>query len=334
MRRLTLAVGILVALAASAAAEPPACAGRDLLAAMAEADPGRHKAIVSIADKVENGRSILWRIDGPAGVVPSYLLGTAHLSDPRVTTLSPAAETAFRAARVVALENTTVLDPAAASSAYGAALQKMVYADGRTLATVLDRPTWEAVKAASAARGIPGWAIMGWKPWMVAFGLLMYPPCELKRWAAGVAFLDMTLGKRARKAGIPVVDLETVAAQFEGIDAMSEADQIGLLGSLARNDARLVDIQETVIVLYRAGRADLLWAASGALLGSGQGDDAFLASVLANAAFKRNEGMARRAKPLIDAGGAFLAVGALHLVGERGLVRLLREAGYTVTAVP
>ena len=35
----------------------------------------------------------------------------------------------------------------------------------------------------------------------------------------------------------------------------------------------------------------------------------------------------------LDEGGVFIAVGALHLPGRQGLVALLREAGYTVTAV-
>jgi uncharacterized protein YbaP (TraB family) len=39
------------------------------------------------------------------------------------------------------------------------------------------------------------------------------------------------------------------------------------------------------------------------------------------------------AEPLLQDGSAFIAVGALHLVGPTGLVALLRERGYTVTAV-
>ena len=37
--------------------------------------------------------------------------------------------------------------------------------------------------------------------------------------------------------------------------------------------------------------------------------------------------------PLIDEGAAFIAVGAAHLIGEKGLVELYRQAGYKVTAV-
>ena len=46
----------------------------------------------------------------------------------------------------------------------------------------------------------------------------------------------------------------------------------------------------------------------------------------------RNRTMAERAMPFIDAGGAFIAVGALHLPGEEGLIELLRKKGYRVEA--
>jgi uncharacterized protein YbaP (TraB family) len=46
---------------------------------------------------------------------------------------------------------------------------------------------------------------------------------------------------------------------------------------------------------------------------------------------KRNLTMHERAMPLIDRGNAFIAVGALHLPGDKGLVELLRQSGYKVT---
>ena len=47
---------------------------------------------------------------------------------------------------------------------------------------------------------------------------------------------------------------------------------------------------------------------------------------------ERNKTMIKSAKPIIDQGNAFIAVGALHLPGPDGLIELLRKAGYTVTA--
>ncbi|HEV3043732.1 MAG TPA: TraB/GumN family protein, partial [Roseiarcus sp.] len=46
---------------------------------------------------------------------------------------------------------------------------------------------------------------------------------------------------------------------------------------------------------------------------------------------ERNHVMVDRAKPLIEAGGAFIAVGAFHLSGKDGLVALLRGDGFTLT---
>jgi uncharacterized protein YbaP (TraB family) len=43
--------------------------------------------------------------------------------------------------------------------------------------------------------------------------------------------------------------------------------------------------------------------------------------------------MAERAGPLIAKGGAFVAVGALHLSGKRGLIEIFRAKGYSVTKV-
>ena len=43
--------------------------------------------------------------------------------------------------------------------------------------------------------------------------------------------------------------------------------------------------------------------------------------------------MMDRAAPLLAEGGAFIAVGALHLSGKGGLVERMRGAGYSVTKV-
>ena len=49
--------------------------------------------------------------------------------------------------------------------------------------------------------------------------------------------------------------------------------------------------------------------------------------------FQRNEKMVQRMKPLLEKIDAFIAVGAMHLPGEKGVLALLEKQGYEVTAI-
>ena len=42
----------------------------------------------------------------------------------------------------------------------------------------------------------------------------------------------------------------------------------------------------------------------------------------------RNRRMAQRIIPYLEQGNSFIAVGALHLAGSRGILALLRQSGY------
>ena len=48
---------------------------------------------------------------------------------------------------------------------------------------------------------------------------------------------------------------------------------------------------------------------------------------------RRNERMVQRMQPRLKEGNAFIAVGALHLPGEEGLLKKLADRGYTITTV-
>ena len=47
----------------------------------------------------------------------------------------------------------------------------------------------------------------------------------------------------------------------------------------------------------------------------------------------RNGRLAERMEPRLQAGGAFIAVGALHLLGDRGVLAELERRGYRLTVV-
>ena len=71
------------------------CRGTDMLIELKTSNPELHARVLEAAANIENAGAILWRIEKP-GTAPSHLFGTMHVSDTRITTLSPAARKALQ----------------------------------------------------------------------------------------------------------------------------------------------------------------------------------------------------------------------------------------------
>jgi uncharacterized protein YbaP (TraB family) len=91
------------------------------------------------------------------------------------------------------------------------------------------------------------------------------------------------------------------------------------------------DLYATMLKFYLESRPAEILAVGDALGGlSGAeraAEDEFMGALLQG----RTATMAERAAPLLASGGAFIAVGALHLAGKTGLIERFRADGYTVT---
>ena len=90
---------------------------------------------------------------------------------------------------------------------------------------------------------------------------------------------------------------------------------------------------ETLIQLYLARKLPTLWALSLELAEDKERARTVYAEMEKTLINARNRRMRDRALPLLNKGGAVVAVGALHLPGDQGLVALFRSAGFKVTAV-
>lgn len=331
-RRLSFALLLLLLGAAppADAQNPPSCKGRDLLAELAVTDPALHARVLEEAKEVENTGAVLWKIEGKAGKV-SHLFGTIHVTDERVGRLPAAADAAIAASGTLALELDN-LDPAAMALAFARLGNLVVYGSGDSLKAHLDAAELDIVKRALKQVGMPGEMAVLARPWLVTL-LLAMPECERRRATSGLVSLDQRLLKDGRQRGARIVGLETVDDQLKAMAAVPEADQLLILRSSLKLIDRIDDMFETVIRRYLERRLGVVmplqraWTEKTGFPASSH--DAFEREVVV----KRNQRMRDKALPLIEAGGAFIAVGALHLPGRNGLVALLREAGYTVTAI-
>jgi len=264
-------------------------------------------------------KGMLYRIQSPATPIPNFLLGTIHSEDPRVLDLPGPVRAAFAASPGFALE---VIPDA---QAIIKSMITMTYNDGRTLKEVLPPDLYGRVAEALRGIGMTPEAFKDFKPWAVVT-LLSLPPSEKGE------FMDLVLYRTAVDAHKEIKGLETMEEQLGVFDGLSEADQIALLREALDSRGEMPALFEDLIRAYLAQDLEGLMERSERYLQDG---DPRLAALFREAAVdSRNRRMAERMEPLLNQGGWFVAIGALHLAGEKGVLRLLEERGYQVTPYP
>jgi uncharacterized protein len=139
--------------------------------------------------------------------------------------------------------------------------------------------------------------------------------------------------REGAKRGIAVVGLETIESQIAMMAEIPDDQQVAMLKATVHHLDRVGDQMETMLQLYQARQLGYSIPFQHELARKAGVDPESFHSFERNLISKRNMAMAERARPLLDKGAAFVAVGALHLVGTDGLVALLRQAGFTVIAV-
>ncbi len=261
-------------------------------------------------------RGLLWKIDAP-GVKPSYLFGTIHSDDPRVISLPESVTRALDASGRFVME--AIID----GDGLVRMAEAMYFNDGRTLEQVVGKKLYSESVKALTARGSPTAGIEKQKPWAVIMALSVPAP------TSGV-YLDLVLEDHAAQQHKPITGLETIQEQIAVFDELPLADQIALLEEAVRTQHNFEMELEGMIKAYLA--RDL---ASLAEMGNKPiaGEDRLYQTVTDRLLSRRNIRMADRLAPILKEGGAFIAVGAAHLPGDRGLLNLIEKAGYRVTPV-
>ena len=204
--------------------------------------------------------------------------------------------------------------------------------DGRHLDKLLTAAELAALRTVSAKLGLPVSRALLMRPWFLTT-LMSLPVCESARQEAGFKPLDSYLQDRAVAQGTRVVGLETIADQLKAMASLPLETELAWLRSAIALYPRVEDMTETLLQLYLHRRIGATWELSQAMSGPLAFTPEQLRQVQQALVVVRNRKMRDAALPLLAKGDVFIGVGALHLPGRDGLVQLLRDKGYTVTAV-
>jgi uncharacterized protein YbaP (TraB family) len=296
------------------------------------ADPGNSGAAARVsADPISSeARPPFFRVLGPTGS-RLYVLGTVHVGPSQGWRLSPEVDRAIVDADRFFLElDLRKLD----DEAVGDLLASMVLLPpGRTIDQVIAPETAALLSkqdALLARYGLPRNARVRFEPWYVAVSLAQVAATE-----SGYS-LDRAVENdlMERLDGRPLRGLETFDAQMRMMDQLDPAAQDAMLRDTLLRLEDAAEELERLIQAWREADRESLRSIARQGLDELPALNGFYDRLLVdrNAAWMTIL-RAYLDDPALEHQDAFVAVGALHLVGPDGLETRFREAGYVVDRI-
>jgi uncharacterized protein len=257
-------------------------------------------------------RPILYVVRGKGE--PSFLFGTIHAGISAKRVLGEKGLGLVARSRVLLTELPADIDPTVLLGA-------MLLPEETSLNAILGEARFRALSARITSA--PPALVDRLAPWAA---MLQAGVDDMKRFAKSrggdaTAAMDAELQSLAQKHGIPNLGLEAVEDQIAIFTSIEPDVLIELI-----DDAVSEKGQATVAKLYEAylaGDADTVLAIT-------EEDKEDAPELFARLLPERNRAWMKALMTEIETGNAFVAVGAAHLLGEDGLVDLLRSAGFTV----
>ncbi|QPH52425.1 TraB/GumN family protein [Pontivivens ytuae] len=295
------------------------CGGENLMETLPE--PVRAE-LGARADDTPFGDGIAWEVAGPEGA-SSLIFGTLHL--PGLDVPEPVAERIAEARHVFV--EITGEERARMQAALSADPHLLIGPAGENLGSTLEGPELAHMVSLIVPRGIAPQVVPHLRPWFAAM-LLGLPACAQ---ALPGPTLDTALETLARGNGVAVAGLEGWEAALSALAETPLDMQVRSLRTSLRLQPLTVDVATTMQALYAeeevASIAVLSDALGGAFAEGGPPDREALLDA-------RTAAWLPRIEAELAQGDAVIAVGALHLIGEAGLLYALHESGYAVRRVP
>lgn len=272
------------------------------------------------ADDLSSQKGLLWQIDKP-GLTPSYVFGTIHSEDARVNQLPPIVRSRFEQADSITLEMLmdipTILTAASA----------MFFKGQQSLDQFIEQTFYEQIVEVLRQYQMPPMVVKRLKPWAV-IATLSTPPTKTGE------FLDLLLYKKAQQLEKPTYGLEKVEEQLEVFEGLSLEKQVILLKETLGRLDEMPGVFSKLHELYlKRDLTALMGFSAEYMRESSNNNKSLVDDFYKRMVDDRNLRMVKRMIKRLQEGNAFIAVGALHLPGDKGILRLLQAKGYQVSAL-
>jgi uncharacterized protein YbaP (TraB family) len=264
----------------------------------------------------------LWKVTGSPGVV--YLFGTIHVGRADFYPLAPIIETSFKEADTLITE-ADLNEPQDSSRLLKMLLQKGTYPAGDSVENHIGQQTRAHLLPYVAATKELASSYARLKPWFLTVSIAVI---EAKRMGFDTdKGLDRHFADAAAEMHKPIGTLETTEFQLELMNSFSEELQDRLLLSALLDAEHKTELMDDMLQAWKSGNADAMEETKLRYVR----EYPQLKPVFEKMFDQRNDGMTRQIEQFLQTPKTtFVAIGAGHLTGERGILSQLRGKNYTV----
>ena len=266
-----------------------------------------------------DNNALLFEISGHGLAKPSYIYGTFHILCP--TDITPMEKFApFIDKSDQFIMEIDMDDPAEMGSmTKGAAIT-----DGRTIKDVLTPEDYGKVD--EMFKNTVGASVEPLKMLKPAILSVLVVTSPKMLGCSPLGSYELNFIKAAAEKKKPIIGLETVAFQSKILDSKPLEKQVTSLVEMSKDPQKSVDSLKKLIVVYKEQNIDKLRSAA---IDQEKADAEFNKRIIDD----RNADWIPKIETLIKEHPSFIAVGGGHLGGGPGVVKLLRDKGYTVTPI-
>ena len=270
--------------------------------------------------------TVLWKIESNGLEDPSYLMGTIHIIPDELYFWPEHFQSALDASSQVALEtNELDMDPASMMGI----MPKLMLPNGQSIEDLVSEEDYTLIENYLDGLGLPLSFLKNIKP----FFLYMLIDIDLgSMFKEGVKSYEMEITEKAKQKNKPVLGLETLNSQIAIFDSIPYQEQAELLVQSVEQKVMEKDAPEgnnSLNDLYQTYVDQNL----NAMLAEIEETDVTIQKYNKLFLDNRNKAWIPKIKKFIHDKPTFIAVGAAHLPGKMGVIRLMQKAGYTMTPI-
>ncbi len=261
-----------------------------------------------------DGNSLLWQVSGKDLKKPSFIFGTFHLLCKGDIQFSGQLKKSFNAADEIYMEM-DMDDPSTMLSG----LLYMNMKEGKKLKDLYTEEEYAKVENYFRdTLGMPMMLFQSVKPYFLV--AMLYPKMMNCKTSSGVEEELVNLAKENKKE---IKGLETMQFQASVFDSIPYEWQAKELLKNIDSFSTYKKEFDTMLLQYKQQQLE----AMGRMISKSEfGTDKYEDLLLNN----RNRNWTEQLKTIMKKESVFVAVGTGHLVGEKGLLNLLRKEGYSV----